>query len=163
MRRNLLARTLVAACFSGALLGGTAVAQDAPPASTEQAPAPLATSIAAGGLVEAHLVSAVRDGDNLTVKVRFQTITDEKRSKTVYSTLSTSNWESDFYIVSGNKKYLILKDSSGVPLAPAALTLDTTNPIAASWSATFPAPPAGQTAMLHILDVEALGPFTVPE
>jgi len=115
------------------------------------------------GWAKAELASAVRDGEKLTVRVRFKAAEGASGRQTVYSAMSGQMWKTDFYLVSGDKKYLILKDSADEPLAPSSLVLDGKAPQAGAWNATFPAPPAGEQATLHMLNVEPLGPFTVPE
>ena len=109
---------------------------------------------------EARLVKATRDGDTLTVTVRFKKLGEETGSATFYN--GAGIYLENCYLVSGNKKYFILKDSEGKWLAPNELTLPYRSGGTASWSTTFPAPPAGQQATLHMDKVEPLGPFTVP-
>jgi len=154
-----------AAYALGCLLCVTASAQTAtPPANTEPA---LATGLFASrwpdmGDIEVRLVKAIRDGDKLTVTVRFRRV-DKKQgydTETIYDKkMPEKEWEQNFYLTSGNKKYLILKDADGKWLAPDELELKNGG---GSWGATFPAPPAGQKAVLHVRKLEPLGPFTVP-
>jgi len=120
----------------------------------------LATGLAESN-VEAHLVKATRDGDKLTVIVRFKKEPNKGFAGSLYRESNNSFLE-NCYLVSGNKKYFILKDSEGNWLAPRELTLPGNSGGITSWSTTFPAPPAGQQATLHIGSVEPLGPFTVP-
>ncbi len=169
---------LHAACALGFLLCTTVSVQAAPkllPPAGEATVVPggtetiLATGLFASkypeqvGDVETRLVKAIRDGDKLTVTVRFRPLARKGTSEwndTIYDKkMSEKEWEQHFYLTSGNKKYLILKDGDGKWLAPDELILKTG---AGSWSATFPAPPAGQKAVLHMRGLEALGPFTVP-
>ncbi|PZO67770.1 MAG: hypothetical protein DI498_01945 [Paracoccus denitrificans] len=145
------------------MLTGTAFAQETAAPAADASDAVLATSLTNTGMAEASLVSAVRDGDKLTVRVRFKATEGQTGTEVLYSSMSENSWQTDYYLVAGDKKYLILKDSAGKPLAPSSLSLNASNPMAGSWNATFPAPPAGETAMLHIGNVEPLGPFTVPE
>lgn len=146
------------------LIPASAVAQNAttnaPGSSTSEA---LATAMTNNGWAEARLVSAARDGDNLLIRVRFFASEGVSGTQNIYSSVSQNMWENEFYIVSGNKKYLILKDGAGKVLAPTFLTLRAGTPQAGSWSATFPAPPVGERATLHMHGIEPLGPFTVPE
>ena len=138
----------------------------AAPAGTE---AVLATGLTDGdtrvGTLEARLVKAIRDGDRLTVTVRFKPVKDLSKDEsrdyeTFYSSaMSENEWKQNFYLISGNKKYLILKDSDEKWLAPRELGLRGGT---GSWSAIFPAPPAGQKATLHMSHVEPIGPFIVP-
>lgn len=160
MLSKLTVKTMAVACTLGLMLCGNALAQGTgAPASSE----PLATSMMNNGWAEASLISAKRDGDRLQVSVRFKASEGAKDSEYVYSKLSPASWETDFYILSENKKYLLMKDSADKPLAPDALLLNASYPQAGSWSATFPAPLAGEKATLYIQGLEPLGPFTVPE
>ena len=156
-----------AAYALGFLLCATASAQattPVPPAGTETA---LATGLFASqwpkiGDIEVRLVKAIRDGDKLTVTVRFRRLDKGEGFDTdwIYDKqMSAKEWEQNFYLTSGNKKYLILKDADGKWLAPDELKLQNGG---GSWSATFPAPPAGEKATLHMRKLEALGPFIVP-
>jgi hypothetical protein len=123
----------------------------------------LATGLASKGTAEAeaHLVKAARDGDKLTVIVRFKGFNTFSYVESFYSTPTVRNsYLENCYLVSGNKKYFILKDSEGNWLAPSELRLRPGK--TTSWSIIFPAPPAGEKATLHMDHVEPLGPFTVP-
>jgi len=151
-----------AAYALGCLLCATASAQTTP-ANTEPALATgqFALNINVGD-VQVSLVKVIRDGDKLTVNVRFRPLSKPTwtYTDTIYDKkMSDKEWERNFYLTSGNKKYLVLKDADGKWLAPEELQLTSG---AGSWSATFPAPPSGQKAVLHMLKLEALGPFTVP-
>jgi len=138
----------VAAYALGFLLCAAASAQTT-------APAALATGLTEKGTTEASLVKALRDGDKLTITVRFRPVAkDLSGSETIYN-----QGVEEIYLVSANKKYLILKDGDGKWLAPSYLSLDKG---LGSWSAIFPAPPAGQKATLHMKGVEPIGPFVVP-
>ena len=120
----------------------------------------LATGLASAGTTEteASLVKATRDGEKLAVTVRFKG--PDKGSYDHLYKDSNNSYLENCYLVSGNKKYFILKDSEGNWLAPRELLLRSR--VTTSWGATFPAPPAGEQATLHMDNVEPLGPFTVP-
>lgn len=154
-----LTKIFAASIVAISICGGLA-AQEAQVPSADN---PLATSLLNNGWAEAALVGARRDGDSLHVSVRFKAAEGVSGNEILYSGFSTRMWETDFYIVADDKKYLIMKDSSDKPLAPSVLKLSSDEPQAGSWSATFPAPPTGAQATLYMLDVEPLGPFTVPE
>ena len=112
----------------------------------------------------ASLARVERTGDSLTLRVRFTRAEGVDRlNKTVYSTLSKQIWESDIYVTAGDKKYLLLVDSSDKPIASSTLRLTSGGPQAGAWYGTFPAPPAGERATLYLPDMEPLGPFEVPE
>lgn len=156
-------RAFLAACSAVYLACSAASAQEAAAPVGADGAAVLASSLTNSGLAEANLISVLRDGETITVRVRFKSTEGASGREVLYGSISAKSWESDFYILSGDKKYLLMKDANGAPLAPSSLQLNMANPQAGSWSATFPAPPAGQTAILHIGAVEPLGPFTVPE
>ena len=143
---------LLAAALGVALLG---------PASAQDAP--LAKGYVTDGWAEASLASARRDGDKLLVVVRFKAAEGVEGVRTVFSSINQQSWDSDFYVVAGDKKYLLMKDAADQPLADGSLTLRAGTPQAGSWSGVFPAPPAGESATLYVKGVEPLGPFTVPQ
>lgn len=125
--------------------------------------APLASGLDSTGAAIAEVSGVIRDGDRLTVKVRFKPSADGQTvSNNLYSGISDRDYERNFYLVSGDKKYLLLKDSEGVPLAPNFVNLKGKGPLVGTWNGVFPAPPAGQKATLFIVGVEPLGPFAVP-
>lgn len=154
---------MVILCLSVANV--TAQAQTATTAAPAGAEVVLATGLATSGNAnaEARLVKAIRDGDTLTVTVRFKKLNKESSSPLYNSGPSRSPYLGNCYLVSGNKKYFILKDSEGNWLAPSELQLPYGEGSMTSWSASFPAPPAGEKATLHMDMVEPLGPFIVPE
>lgn len=145
-------------------LAGNAAAENTSP-TTPQA-AHESTSITAlldDGWGEATLAGVARDNDKMTVRVRFTKAEEASGSRIIYGTLSSNIWESEIYVVSGEKKYLLLTDSKGKPLASSNLQLDDRGPQAGAWHGTFPAPQAGASATLQLPGMEPLGPFTVPE
>lgn len=143
-------------------IGTTAgLAQDPAPSASAPA-APPAVAMLNDGWAEARLAGAQREGDTMTVRVRFYRAEGVEGSRVLYGTLSKSVWETDIYIVAGDKKYLLLKDSEGNAIAPANLMLDDDGPQAGAWYGTFPAPPAGEAAVLHLPAMEPLGPFPAP-
>lgn len=141
-------------------LCGSAFAQEAAGTPADTA---MPAAMLNNGWGEATLADAVRDGDKLRLTVRFKAAEGAANGETVYSGLTEQSWENDFYLTAGEKKYLILKDANGTPLAPNALRLDPKALQAGAWTATFPAPPAGEQATLFMLGVEPLGPFSVPQ
>ncbi len=133
----------------------------APDAAPSEA---MPTAMLNDGWAEATLAKIDRDGDKMTVRVRFKKAEDaEGTSAILYGTLSEAIWERDIYITAGDKKYLLLVDSNDVPLASSELSLSDDGPQAGAWYGTFPAPPAGESATLQLPKMEPLGPFTVPE
>jgi hypothetical protein len=124
---------------------------------------PLANGYHRSGQVIAEVSGAVRDGKQLTVKVRFKPAAEGQNvSATLYGQLTEQNYQNDYYLVAGDKKYLLLKDSEGKPLAPSSVALTGKGPVVGVWHGVFPAPPADQKVTLFIQGVEPLGPFAVP-
>lgn len=152
-----LSRSIAAAViFSAGVFSFSSIAQDA-------SGQPPATGYHNSGQVIAEISGAIRDGERLTVKVRFKPASEGKNVSTVlYSTLSDENYQNDYYLVAGDKKYLLLKDSEGKPLTPSSVTLGGKGPVVGVWHGVFPAPPADQKVTLFMKGVEPLGPFAVP-
>lgn len=152
---------LLAASLLGAACLGGAMAQEAtaPEPAAEMQPV---TASLNNGWAQATLADARRDGDKLHLTVRFVASPDVKGTHVLYSVISANSWESDFYLLAGDKKYLLIKDASDIPVASSSLALRAGTPQAGSWSGTFPAPPAGESATLYLKDIEPMGPFTVP-
>jgi hypothetical protein len=152
-----LSRTLLATVLlSASALPFAALAEEA-------AGQPLATGYHSSGQVTAEVSGAIRDGDKLTVKVRFKNATEgDNVSSTLYSSMSDKEYENDYYLLAGDKKYLLLKDSEGKPLTPTSVSLFGKGPVVGVWHGVFPAPPKDQKVTLYIKGVEPLGPFAVP-
>ncbi|MBC2884522.1 hypothetical protein H7Q97_03785 [Ochrobactrum sp. CM-21-5] len=153
----LISRMIAATVLvSASVLSISSQAQDA-------ASQPMATGYHNSGQAMAEVSGVIRDGDKLTVKVRFKTVNEgENVSKSLYTSISDEDYENDYYLLAGDKKYLLLKDSQGKPLAPASVTLFGKGPVVGVWHGVFPAPPADQKVTLYIQGVEPLGPFAVP-
>jgi len=124
----------------------------------------LASGLVSDGGVSAELTSVVKTGNRVTVKVRFmETDPEANKISVVYSRLDKSAYENDFYLLAGDKKYLLLKDSAGKPLAPEKLVLAGKGKLRGIWYGTFPAPPAGESLMLFLPNIEPLGPFSIAD
>jgi hypothetical protein len=135
--------------------------QTAAPAAKQSS---LASSLVANGGTSAELTSVVKTGNRVTVKVRFVEADPEvKGLYMLYPDLNKAAYENDFYLLAGDKKYLLLKDSAGKPLAPGKLQLTSNGKVRGVWYGTFPAPPAGESLMLFIPNIEPLGPFSVAD
>jgi len=146
-----------------ALAATILLAATLPSPAQEVAREPLATGCASSGSAIAEVSDAIRDGDRLTVKVRFKSADDENYgAEQLYAVITDQTYEQGIYLVAGDKKDLLIKDSEGVPLAPASLNLRDGGPFRGMWSGVFPAPPAGQKVTLFLPDVEPLGPFALP-
>ncbi len=137
-----LIRKTAAACALGALLALAATAQAAFAQGQADSPAPLATGLTDSGSAEGQVVEAVRSGDILSIKVRFKPIVAGK-TEMIYPQISKDDYENSFYVIAGNKKHLLLKDSNDKPLTNPKLMIRTAKdaPIAGSWQGKFPAPP----------------------
>lgn len=105
-------------------------------------PAPLATGLTESGTAEGQVVEAVRSGDILSIKVRFKPIVLGK-TEMIYPSITQDAYENSFYLIAGNKKHLLLKDSNDKPLANPKLMIRTSKdaPLAGAWQGKFPAPP----------------------
>ena len=135
------------------LAGVTSAQAQAAPAGT-----PLAAGVTSSGAAEAQVIEAVRDGDILTIKVRFKPLVDHK-TETLYGSISKSDYEKSFYVLAGNKKHLLLTDSHNQPLTSPSVVLSVSkdSPIAGTWYGKFPAPPKNIAKVsLTIPNVEPL-------
>ena len=122
----------------------------------------LASSMVANGGTTAELTSVVKSGNRVTIKVRFVEADPEVAGLyMLYPSLDDKTYENDFYLLAGDKKYLLLKDSEGKPLAPGKVQLRSSGKIRGVWYGTFPAPPDGESVMLFIPNIEPLGPFPI--
>ncbi|MBI4740870.1 MAG: hypothetical protein HY777_04795 [Betaproteobacteria bacterium] len=90
--------------------------------------------------VVAELAECSRKEGVLTVKLRFRGSSDKKP----YLMIDTHHGAYDgFYVVGANKKYFVLKDAEGAPLAPKYLGgVNLGKDEVYNWWAKFPAPPA---------------------
>ncbi|QVN22701.1 hypothetical protein JYG32_19500 [Burkholderia pyrrocinia] len=103
-------------------------------------------------------MEAIREGDILTIKLRFKPLVANK-VEVLYSSISKSDYENGIYVLAGNKKHLLLTDSNNQPLASPRLVLSMSkdSPNAGTWYGRFPAPPKNVTKVsLSIPGVEAL-------
>lgn len=154
--RNLVASCAVAALAMVAHTGSEAWAQAAP----------LATGMINKGTAEAQVVEATRHGEILTIKVRFKGLTGSINNDPLYLSVDKSDIEKSFYILVGNKKYLLLTDTKNVPLTTPSVVLNSRDgaPYVGSWYGSFPAPPADvKEVYLTMSGVEPLGPITVTD
>ncbi|MGX9693565.1 hypothetical protein ACTJNK_24750 [Achromobacter anxifer] len=135
-------RKTAAACALGLCLTLAAAGQAALAQGQADAPAPLATGLTDSGSAEGQVVEAVRSGEILSIKIRFKPVVMDK-TEMIYPQISKSDYENSFYVVAGNKKHLLLKDSNDKPLTNPKLMIRTSKeaPIAGSWQGKFPAPP----------------------
>ncbi|PLP59308.1 hypothetical protein CYK37_10640 [Mesorhizobium loti] len=104
------------------------------------------------------MIEAVRRDDILTIKLRFKPLITNKLER-IYDSISETDYQNSFYVLSGNKKHLLLKDSNDQPLTNPNLVIKTTkdSPTAGSWHGRFPAPPKDITEVsLTIPGVETL-------
>lgn len=156
--RKTAAACALGACMTLAALGQAAFAQG-------DAPAPLATGMVDSGTAEGQVIEAVRNGDILSIKMRFKPIVAGK-TEMVYSAITQNDYENSFYVIAGNKKYLLLKDSNDKPLTNPKLLIRTSkdSPIAGTWQGKFPAPPKEITEVsLTIPGVETLDAIKIAD
>lgn len=147
--------TVVGALLATATLADTASAQT--PAGSSSV-TPLAVGLVSSGVAEAQAIEAIREGDILTIKLRFRPLVANK-TEVLYSSISKSDYENGIYVLAGNKKHLLLTDSNNQPLASPRVVLSTSkdSPSAGTWYGRFPAPPKNVTKVsLSIPGVEAL-------
>lgn len=162
-----LTGTDVAAYALGALLAITGFTPVAFAQTQTEAPsaAPLATGLTDGGAAEAQVVEAVRTGDILTIKLRFKPLATNKVER-IYDSISKDAYENSFYVLAGNKKYLLLTDSNDMPLTNPYLVIRASkdSPIAGSWHGRFPAPPKDVTEVsLTIPSIETLDAIKITD
>lgn len=154
-----------AACALAALLATTGLTQSALAQTQANAAAPLATGLTNGGVAEAQVVEATRTGDILTIKLRFRPLGPSKIER-IYDSISENDYENSFYVLAGDKKYLLLTDSNNKPLTNPNLVIkaDKDSPIAGSWHGRFPAPPKDITEVsLTIPGVETLDAIKITD
>lgn len=160
-------RPAMAACALGAML---TLASFTPPAWAQTAvdataAKPLATGLTETGTAEGQVIEAVRSGDILTLKVRFKPMVPNK-TEMVYSQITQDDYENSFYVIAGNKKHLLLKDSNDKPLTNPKLMLRASKdaPIAGAWQGKFPAPPKDITEVsLTIPGVETFDAIKITD
>lgn len=160
-------RPAMAACALGAML---TLASVVPPAWAQtandaSAAKPLATGLTETGSAEGQVVEAVRSGDILTLKIRFKPLVPNK-TEMVYSQITQEDYENSFYVIAGNKKHLLLKDSNDKPLTNSKLMLRASKdaPIAGAWQGKFPAPPKDITEVsLTIPGVETFDAIKITD
>lgn len=105
-----------------------------------QAGAPMQTQETNIQGVSAELIECTRKAGVLTVKVRFRAGADKK----TWLNIDTGHGAyAGFYLVAGDKKYFILRDAEGAPIAPKALGgVHLNKGETHLWWAKFPAPGA---------------------
>lgn len=123
-----------------------------------------ASGLVANGGSTAELTTVAKSGDRVTVKVRFvESDPDVNGIYMLYGNLDQKAYENDFYLLAGNKKYLLFKDSAGKPLAPEMVHLAARGKVRGVWYGTFPAPPENEDIMLFLPNVEPIGPFSLSD
>jgi hypothetical protein len=116
------------------------------PAAAQTAPAALSEQQSISGYsdVVAEIVQNKRESGVLSIRMRLRNTGDKDASVR----LVKSNNFDQFYVVVGNKKYFVLRDSEKTPLATPVTTttydVDVKIPKGGSyvWYAKYPAPPA---------------------
>ena len=178
---NSISRLAVSTLIVSGLAGTMSSAQDAAqtpaaqpgetPATTGQAPAAagsdgpqiFASGRHAQGQILGEIDGLVVDGDRLTVKMTLRPAqAGEKVSNTnIYPGMNDAYYE-QVYLISGDKKYMLLRDSQGKALTPPNLTVSGSGDVVGIWYGMFPNPPAGEDITLFMPALEPMGPFTVP-
>ena len=147
--------------FIAAALPLTSFSQAAAPDAKQGS---LASGLVSSGGVSGELTSVVKTGNRVTVKVRFmETDPDATNTNVLYGRLDKAIYENEIYLLAGDKKYLLLKDSTSKPLAPERLVLASRGKMRGIWYGTFPAPPEGESLMLFLPNMEPLGPFSITD
>ena len=152
LSRISIVSAIIASAIS--LATGAAHAQEGPTAAGHDA------------TLEAYVTDATRKDNVLTVKVRFKPIADTNTSS-VYD--GKVPYESIF-VVAGEKKYMLLKDSSGVPLTSPNVKgtyfneAQAKRPFVATWYGKFPAPPSEvKDFSLSLPDFESLDSIPIAD
>lgn len=120
----------------------------------------LATGRYENGEIIAEVDGLVIDGERLTVKMALRPAREGNRvgSNILYSNLGDKIYE-EIYLISGDKKYMLVRDSNNEPLAPPSLTASGKGAMVGTWYGVFPKPPAGQDITLYMPGMEPIGPF----
>ena len=135
-------------------------------AAPQTAASVLARGLTSDGRAEAQVVEADRDAGVLTIKIRFVPIGDPAKydTQTLYG--SPQDIKDSIFVIAGDRKYVLLKDGDGAPLAPDRLIVEAGGgkPLAAVWWGKFPAPPKAQAQVALVLPgVEQIGPIAVAD
>ena len=126
------------------------------PASAAQVAAPLKTQETNATGIVAEFMECRRSEGVLTVRVRLR---NTGAAKVDVDVISARNYDA-FYVTADAKKYLVLRDSEGTPLAVAANSFGgVTASIAKggtwTWWAKYPAPPAAVTKITYMSPIMA--------
>ena len=134
------------ACLIASLVGATLMSARIAPASA-QTEAIQSQDTNIGGLV-ADITQCKRKDGVLTLKVRLRNTSGKKAS--IHFTDGYNAYDK-YYLTAGDKKYFILRDSEGVPLATDAgggyTNIDIDKDGSYTWWAKYPAPPAEVTSV----------------
>ncbi|WP_244495529.1 MULTISPECIES: hypothetical protein [unclassified Ensifer] len=164
MRLNKSGLRIAVTCFALAI-GGVGAVNTAQSQALATSKPPLATGITDSGAAEAQVTDAIRDGDILTIKIRFAPIVPDKM-ESIYAQISDQDYENNFYVLAGDKKYLLLRDSQDTPLASPQLSIRNTkdSPVSGTWYGRFPAPPKDITEVsLTIRGVETIDAIPIAD
>lgn len=154
----------IAACLALAIGSATGVTAARSQALATSKP-PLATGITNSGAAEAQVIEATRKGDILTIKIRFAPLVPDKM-ESIYAQITEKDYENSFYVLAGDKKYLLLRDSQDTPLASPQLSIRNTkdSPVSGTWYGRFPAPPKDITEVsLTIHGVETIDAIPIAD
>lgn len=136
MKRTIFFLTLSLFIFS-ILVPAVSNAQSA--AAGSKASGPIQTQETEMSGIVAELNEAKRKDGVLTVKVNFRNTANDPVK--VYIETEHGKYE-HIYVTADSKKYFVLKDTEGAPLAPKYINGDLKKGEKIIWWAKFPAPPA---------------------
>ena len=164
MRSNKSTSLVAAACLA-VVIGSAAGFNTARSEALTTSKPPLATGITNSGAAEAQVTEATRNGDILTIKIRFAPLVPDKM-ESIYAQITEKDYENSFYVLAGDKKYLLLRDSQDTPLASPQLSIRNTkdSPVSGTWYGRFPAPPKDITEVsLTIHGVETIDSIPIAD
>jgi hypothetical protein len=134
------------ACLIGSLAGATLISAGIT-SSLAQTEAIQSQDTNIGGLV-ADITQCKRKDGVLTLKVRLRNTSGNKAN--IHFTDSYAAYDK-YYLTAGDKKYFVLRDSEGVPLATdqgnGYTNIDIEKDGTYTWWAKYPAPPAEVTSV----------------
>lgn len=146
----------IATALISSLISAPALALDGTKPATES------------GKAWATVRKAVRQGDTVSVELRFETDYEGYSGETIYEKLADGAIDDAIYLSSGGKRFPLHRENGKVA-APAELKLKFNydpkkNPRVGDWKAQFAAPPADAVDVtLTLPNVAPVGPITIKE
>ncbi|MFQ3789241.1 hypothetical protein [Halomonas sp. A29] len=114
--------------------------------ATALAEEPLAEAELSSGLAVGQVTQAIRSDGVLTVRVGFAApegaaSSSRREHETLYSSIGTTSYRQNFYVIAGENRHLLLADTEGTPLTVPSLTITREgNTVRGTWWGKFPAP-----------------------